>query len=383
MSHRKKILWLPSWYPNKYDAFDGDFIQRHARAASIHHNIFVLALISSSEQKTLERQVSKQEGLVEEIIYLPKGKSPAARAKHIYNWQKHYRDAVEKLIAENHIDLVHVHVPWKAGLLALWVKKKFKIPYLVTEHWGIYNKVAEDNIFKKSVLSKQLLKKIFSDAACFVSVSRFIAEGVNETLVSRNYDVIPNVVDTSLFYPTQNHNEVFTFIHVSNMVPLKNVEGILKAFKSFLQNSRQAARLVMVGNRDAGLQKFAMKLGLQSSEVEFCGELPYHEVAELVRSSDAFILNSNIENSPCVIGEALCCGLPVIATRVGGIPELVNEQNGILIDPNQQLQLAEAMAKIYSSKEFDKSIIAEAAERKFSYSTVAESFCKLYMRDHY
>ena len=68
MTGRKKVLWLVSWYPNKYDLFDGDFIQRHAKAAALYDNIHVLFVKTSDQQQTAETERKEENGLVEEII---------------------------------------------------------------------------------------------------------------------------------------------------------------------------------------------------------------------------------------------------------------------------------------------------------------------------
>jgi glycosyltransferase involved in cell wall biosynthesis len=102
-------------------------------------------------------------------------------------------------------------------------------------------------------------------------------------------------------------------------------------------------------------------------------------VAEIVRSASAFVSFSNYENQPCSILEALCCGVPVIATKVGGIPEVINSQNGILIDPLNESQLLHAMEMMMGKfKNFDLESIAKSAKMKFSYNAVGSQLNLLY-----
>jgi len=65
MIERKKILWLVSWYPNKYDLFDGDFIQRHAKAAALYNDIHVLFIKAFDEQLIKEEEKRELPGLKE------------------------------------------------------------------------------------------------------------------------------------------------------------------------------------------------------------------------------------------------------------------------------------------------------------------------------
>ncbi|HVF81616.1 MAG TPA: glycosyltransferase, partial [Flavisolibacter sp.] len=183
MATRKKILWLVSWYPNKYDRFDGDFIQRHARAASLYDDIQVIFVKQSAEQTHVEIEKHISEGLSEQIIYLPKDTTSFGKLQNYLQWQGQFKKAIDGYCLSGLPHLIHIHIPWKAGLIALWAKKKYKLPFMVTEHWGIYNTVAEDNIHTKAFLQKLLLKKIFKEAEAFVSVSRFLGEGVNKTIV--------------------------------------------------------------------------------------------------------------------------------------------------------------------------------------------------------
>jgi glycosyltransferase involved in cell wall biosynthesis len=86
-----------------------------------------------------------------------------------------------------------------------------------------------------------------------------------------------------------------------------------------------------------------------------------------------------LKNLPCVIIEALCCGLPVISTNVGGIPELIDESNGILIKNEDEDALLHSMQQLYLSyKNYDRHQIAETAQKNFSYQTVGEQIHDAY-----
>ena len=381
MSDRKRVLWLVSWYPNKYDPFDGDFIQRHARAAALYNDIHVLFIKAFEEQVEREEEKKKHGSLTEQIIYLPKDKGVAGKLKSILSWQKTYKSEVASIIQQFAPHLIHVHVPWKVGLIAIWAKRKYKLPLVITEHWGIYNDIVEDNIHTKSFLFRYLLKLIYKEADAFVSVSTYVGKGVNQTVVKKAFTVIPNVVDTSLFVPPEKRRERFTFLHVSNMVPLKNADGIIRAFHRFLSNTGIDAQLVMIGNKDETYEKLAAELNLLNKSVFFKGEIPYVEVAKEMQSAHVLVLNSNIENSPCVIGEALCSGMPVIATRVGGIPELVHDSSGLLIPPNAEDELEKAFLQAFEAYDtLQNNPSYTAARDKFSPQTIGKQIDEVYSK---
>lgn len=379
MSKRRKILWLVSWYPNKYDRFDGDFIQRHARAAALYDDVHVIFVKTFDKQQSVEEDLNECKGLTEQIIYVPESTGAINKLKNYMTWKRTYKVAVSSLVEKYKPHIVHVHIPWKVGLIALWIKKKYAIPFVVTEHWGIYNTVVADNIHTKHFLVRHLLRRIYKKAKTFVSVSKFLGDAVNKTLVRKEFTVIPNVVDTSLFFYDNKKYSAFTFLHVSNMVPLKKVEGILNAFSLFLQKTNANAQLILVGNKDDYYQSIAERLELLNHSVFFKGELPYPEVAKIMQRSHVFILNSSIENSPCVISEALCTGLPVIATNVGGIPELVTPENGLLISVHDERVLSKAIHRVFDEYQlFDLKAVSILAEKKFSMKAVGSEISGLY-----
>lgn len=379
---RKKILWLCSWYPGKTEPFNGDFIQRHAQAAALYNDIHVIHVVGDTSGlfKETTTETKKEEGLTEQIIYFKKSSSAWGRLTGHYKLLSLYKDAARKYIQENgKPDLVHVHVPFKSGLIGTWMKKRYNVPYVLTEHWGIYNEIADLNYHGRSKRFKSMTKKIFDHASGFISVSRFLAEGVNRLVMKKEYEVVPNVVDTSLFfYKERPVRNIFRFIHVSNMVPLKNAEGILRAFKTVLEKNSNV-ELIMIGDTNEFIHQYAAEQGLTNDKVIFKGEVPYAEVAEEMQQADCFVLFSNIENSPCVIGEALCCGLPVIASRVGGVPELVNESNAVLVEAKNEHALVNAMQQMIAERmRFDQRKISEAAKASFSYEVVGKRLDDIY-----
>ena len=381
---RKKILWLCSWYPNKIDPFNGDFIQRHAKAAAAYNDIYVIYVAADSTGKIekKEKEIRENDGLTEHIVYFPTTNSFIGRIKAHYNYLFIFKQAIRRYIVENgKPDLVHVQVPMKAGLLAMWLKKRYKIPFILTEHYGIYNEqVGGDSYLSRSSVYKRVARRIFQQANGFISVSKFLAEGVNRMVCKINYMLVPNTVDTDFFFFQPEKQTGYRFIHVSNMVPLKNAEGILRSFKSFIVAGGKA-NLLMVGNLDDTLPNYAISLGLRSDSVSFKGVISYQQVAAEMQESDCLILFSNIENSPCVIGEALSCGLPVIASNAGGIPELVNSEIGILVNPGNEDELLAAMHQVVSGNiQFDRKKIAEDAVGKFSYPVIGKQLDDIYRK---
>lgn len=378
---RKKILWLCSWYPSKHEPFNGDFIQRHAKAAAIYNNIHVIHITNDfiRPKEEIFQEINKGENFTEQILYFRKKKSLFGRYANQLRWLALFKQTIRNYIIENgKPDLIHVHIPMKAGILGLWMKKTYKIPFLLTEHWGIYNPVIENGYLSKSYFFKQFTKRVFRNASCFLTVSQYLADGVNNYVCEKESTVIRNTVNTELFFYKKAENNRFRFIHVSNMESLKNPEGILRSFRIFADKN-QNAELIMIGDANEGLKKYAEALSIPPDRISFLGEVSYEEVSIEMQKADCLILFSNIENSPCVIGEALCCGLPVITTNVGGIPELVNDSNSLLLESKDENSLTEAMHEMVTFvHNFDRKKIAELAQSKFSYSVIGKQIDNVY-----
>ena len=109
------------------------------------------------------------------------------------------------------------------------------------------------------------------------------------------------------------------------------------------------------------------------------GEINYSEVAVELQQADALLMFSRFENSPCTIIEALCCGLPVIATSVGGIPELIDESNGLLITSEDNAALSGAMENLRMNYAlYNRKKIAEHARGRFSYTVIGKKMDTIY-----
>lgn len=376
------ILWLASWYPNKNDRFDGDFIQRHARAAAVYHDVHVIFVVDADMQLPKEEEWNYTTGLTEQIIYFKKKKGFTARIRKQLTWRNVFQKAIKHYIDKNGLpDIVHVHVPWKAGLIALWIKRKYGIDFIVTEHWTIYNDGIPSSFEKKTFAIRKLMRRIFDSSVGIIPVSINLSETLRQIFSVKTIAVINNVVDSTLFHFSEKKYSRFTFIHVSNMSPMKNVTILMTAFKIFLQKTNALVNLVFVGNKIDDFVKYAEGLTLLDKSIFFRGEVSYREVAEEMQRCHCFVLSSIAENSPCVIGEALCSGLPVIATSVGGVSELVNETNGKVIPSKDVEALVAAMVTVYNNySTYNCQQIAEAASKKFGYSAIAEKFDELYRK---
>ena len=378
------VLWLASWYPGRIDRFTGDFIERHAKAVSKYVKITVLVILKDEALNFDEVNIEKneEENLTVYMVFYGKTNAPVwmesfLSVRKYFSLQKQLFKQIEKEIGRP--DMVHVNVAMKAGMLALYLKMKFQIPFVVTEHWTGYYPQSKPTIYDSNFIYKSINKLVLQNADLFLPVSKQLGETVNKYFTRVKYEAIPNVVDTKLFfYDATVYVAKFRFIHPSVQNYQKNAEGILLACIQ-LKNKGYDFELLMLGKEDKKLIEFAARNNLLNKYVFFEGAVSYTAVAHEMQRSSALLLFSRFENLPCVILEALCCGLPVISSNVGGVAEVVNEKNGVLVASEDVDQLADAMqSMIKNYQDYDKESIAKLAFQAFNYDKVGSQFVAIY-----
>lgn len=380
-----KVLFLASWYPSRVDPFNGDFIERHAEAISLFNKVFVIYVVKDPNLKDGKTEIVKEisGNLISYKAYYPYSPYKIGWFEKLNSnrWSyKLFKEVYKKFVEEYGApDIVQLNVLMKAGIFARWLKKKYNLPIVLSEHWGGYFKERKEGYLQQSLLYKSLSKKIFNNCDYVLPVTRSLGERMNKLLGKKPYSVIPNVVDTTLFYPVLiTKKNKLRFIHASSLAYPKNIEGILNVTKKLYQN-RKDFELYLVGPASEDILQWTKDNGLMNTCVFFTGLIPYQEVAEQIRNANALIMFSHSENLPCIILEALSCGLPVISTDTGGISEVINKENGILISPGKEDELFNAMNGLFDNiSNYDKQKIAFSAKNKFSFEIVGKQFDKVY-----
>ena len=198
--------------------------------------------------------------------------------------------------------------------------------------------------------SNHLTASLASRVACVSSqVADFVVQHVG--IPRRKVVVIPNGVDICRFdhLPTRREaraklglpSDQVLVGTVARLNPVKRVDVLLQAMVYL-----HSAHAVIVGGGDeqAKLEALARQLGL-SGRVSFVGQ--QRDVAPWLAALDVFVLSSDWEGMPNAVLEAQACGLPVVATRVGGVPEVVvDDVTGLLVPPGDPNTLAEAIATL-------------------------------------
>ena len=376
------VLWLVSWYPGKTHVFNGDYIARHAKAVSAFAPVVVVFVTKDKSLKKGQTIIEKEiDG--NHVIYRGYYRTsftailekPASLFQYFFLQKKIFA----QIKTERGLpDLAHVHIAFKAGIFARYLKRFYRISYVVSEHWTGYYPKSPNSIYKAGLVTFRLTKWIIKGAAYLLPVANKLGETINRLARVRSI-VVPNVVDTDLFYYKPVDKKIFRFIHVSTMSYVKNPEGIIRAAIE-LHRQGFSFELLMIGGSSDSLIKMAESSGALNRFIFFKNEIPYNQVASEMQDCSALVLFSRFENLPCVILEALCCGLPVIATNVGGINEVINTFNGVLIEGENEKSLMNAFKTMLQNPGlFDRQIIAQKAKAKYNYSTIGRQILDVYV----
>lgn len=380
-----KVLWLASIYPSKLFPYEGDFIQRHARATALYCEIEVLHIVKDEKgslTNDVKEIVSTDNQLTERIIYYKPVKTSIKiidRFLSSLKYKRISRAAVKKYISENNkLSFLHVHIAMKAGLTALWAKNKYNIPYLLTEHWGGYLNEAVPNIRDYNFVYQHYWKKIITGAMASTFVSAYLQHFMIKKYKILNTLVIPNVVNTDIFYPVEKRtDDKIRFIHISTMVYQKNPETIFQAL-ALLKDEFQF-EMLLYGPVTEIQEDLIAKLGLQD-KLFLKGEVPQEVLSKSMQQCDALILYSRFETFGCVLIEANACGIPVIVSELEVFHEIVQEGvNGIFAAGENTEALAEKLKEFVKQKnKFEKKLIASHAAEKYNYKRTGQQFIELY-----
>lgn len=376
------ILFLASWYPNNLLPKNGNFIQQHALAVAKHCNVAVLHIIANNQLEDFVIEENEVDSIFEVIIYYKKIDSNIPILSHLkklnLRHQAHllgYNRIVEKI---GKIDVTHLNVVFPAGNFALYLKKKHHIPFVITEHWTALQKSC---VAALPFLVKKIAAKTFNQAAVICPVSEDLMNAIKYISSNTNYEVVPNVVNTSVFNYQEKIQEK-KILHVSNLKnEHKNITGIIDTIKE-LSKIRDDFFISIIGDGDYEyFIRYAEKMELPKHLYNIEGAKSYQEIAKLMQTHDLFLLYSNYENLPCVIAEALVCGLPVLTSNVGGTAEMIDKSNGIVIPAaNNNVLLNELNTLLDNLATYNKTAIAENAAKKYSYESVGNQFLEIYKR---
>ncbi len=277
-------------------------------------------------------------------------------------------------------DIVHVQtvVFGIPGVLAKWLLRK---PYIV---WGRGSDIYMSWPFKR-IISQLVLRNAGAVVALTGDMKREMQKVCN-----RDITVIPNGIDLDGFQgitrqeargEMQIEEDKKVIIFVGRLSPVKGVKYLIQAL-DILRHKETSIKLLIVGDgeqRDELVDQVA-KLDIERY-ITFIGEVSNEQVPKYMATSDIFVLPSLSEGFPNVCLEAMASGLPVIATKVGGLVEIIRDgQNGFLVNPETPREIAEKISLLLEDDELRERISSNNMEmvKDYSWQVVVRRLEKVY-----
>jgi glycosyltransferase involved in cell wall biosynthesis len=275
-----------------------------------------------------------------------------------------------------HVDILKTNqmtATWNAALTKLILRKKLIVRTGFT--WSIL--YAEEHPTSWKTLLIKLIEKFaykMADAASTSSISAF--NYVEHNYRPRNHTFITNYVETDVFKPLDIIKKPGSICFVGSLGKQKNTLALLEALKRL----PYSIDIIGSGPLSSELQEFAANNEVKAN---FLGNVPNHELPEILNQHELFILPSLWEGMPKTLLEAMACGLPVIGTNVTGIREVIEDgENGILCDTDSGM-IKQAIIRLMEDEALKKRLGENARktiEEKYSLNKLIDKEIELYAK---
>lgn len=297
-----------------------------------------------------------------------------------YYWGIRHR--VEQLRRKFPFDLIHAHFSYPDGVVAARLGRQYRLPVVITEHAPWLPWMEEYPRVRHQAM--------WASAECsyHIAVSRYVRDTVvHFTGETKKLHVIPVGVDGSVFTACENGqgplmNQV---LFVGAIRPVKGLDILIKAMRLLSDRGRKL-KLLVVGEsfyqsyrrEYQRIQQMVHELRL-TRHVEFVGRKSPSEIVQYLHQSALLVLPSRAESFGAVLVEALVCGTPVLATRCGGPEDIVTDDVGVLVTPEDERALAEGIEHIIRHRSaYDATRLRQYALQRFSWEKIVNDTVCVY-----
>lgn len=313
---------------------------------------------------------------------------------------------IEELNKQNGFDVIHANLPLVPSFsipkdaskaLVCAVHSTWKGEAIVTKRDNPKNlNPNEKSMLRYNFLLRSYEKKLMNRSDALIAVSKYTVDELTELygIDEKKIHVIYNGVDVQKFKPRPDRTELRRdfgleaekkiVLFVGRLYHRKGLEILLRSIPPVLQEFSDV-KFVISGKgfkeKEESLRNLAKQLDIED-HVTFMGYVPDEKLPNLYSASDIFVLPAIYENFPFAILEAQATGLPVISTKVGGIPEfLVDNENGFLIDAGNSAQLTQRVLALLQDPKLAKEMGMRGRkliEEKFSWRLITSQVIDLY-----
>lgn len=287
------------------------------------------------------------------------------------------------LVREEKFDVCQVFFGIPSGPLALYLKKRWEIPYVVRFGGGDIPGTQKRFYIIYKMLAP-VIRSIWKNADFLVANSHGLKTRAEKFEKDYPIQVICNGVDTEYFRPRQNKSrgkeETCNILFVSRLLESKGLQNIIPSIPEIAQRSCCKINLTVVGEGPyrKNLEKLVSNMQLEQS-VSFAGHIKKESILQYYHNADIFILPSESEGMPNVVLEAMAVGLPVVMTPCEGSQELI-EGNGAIVSIDEFSDKLIEIVNNYELRIKWEKCARDRAVEQFKWSSVARQYEKLYQR---
>ena len=280
-------------------------------------------------------------------------------------------------------DLLRVHSLRFTGLAGLWARRIFRLPVPVVAH---HHHVDRDS------LTERVDRRVVQQVDRIITGSDFSRRQLISELGAPPERIKVAYYGISERYRPEVRQQARaggeqppTILHVGSLITRKNIPMLLHAFQAVVQEMPDT-RLVLIGRgpEEANLRGLAQALGI-ASQVEFAGFVSEAQKLERYATSDLLVSASSMEGFGLAVGEAMACGLPVVVTNAGSLPELVVDgESGLVVPVDDAAGLAASMVRVLR----DRALAAAmgragigGVEAKFRWDKTAQQTLAFYQQE--
>lgn len=374
------VMFIPSWYSNERNKVHGSFFKEQALALQ-NRGVKITVAYNEIWPLTLMTKVKEKSGLyfaVEDTLRTYRYKNYNFIPKNPLMF-KSFNKRMEKLFKEiekkeGKIDIIHAQSSLWGGISASYLSKKFNIPLVITEH----SSVERGPYVRESYIP--IIIDSYKTAKELIVVGNGLKKEVEKLSHRNDIKVIGNLIDFSDFPLKEKMNkEKFTFFSLAFLEGEKGFDTLIKSFaKAF--KGREDCELVIGGDgsQRQWLESLAKEEGIEE-RVIFLGGLSRDEVSKWMRKCDVFVLPSKYETFGVVYIEALASGTPVIGTFNGGAEDIINKDNGYIVNVDDISALSNVMKEAIDNKEkFNPEKLRKYCFENFSPDIISDKIISVY-----
>jgi glycosyltransferase involved in cell wall biosynthesis len=372
---KNQVLILSFWNPTSHQPKHGIFIEEQAAAiCDLQKNVVFLQVnVLPSNllllKKTVEESAFHNNRRIVINLY-----SCLWKLLYVNPW--YLSGVIYRILRKADIKInpviIHTNVIFPCGIVGYLLSRRLGGKLVISEHWS------KAEIFLKNPLYKRIAIKVYHQNFAIICVSEFLSRKIAKATHHKNLVVIPNVINTDIFTflpkPPVTDGRL-NFMCVAAWRTPKRLDIIIDTLLHYAPETTRQILLRVVGT---GTQVDLLKTREtpENLKIEWLGHLDKPDIASLLQTTQVFLHASNIETFSIVTAEALSTGTPVLASNVGALPELINRQNGILVENNRESWL-QGIREI-TAKQYDYQAIAIQHQNRYSPSTVGNNILKIY-----